>query len=131
MRAQSFITPGLLSLVGYSSETSNLINAVICIVIAFVSTFVLTFLLGFKEPDKETVRELTGAPISEEEKKEIEEKAEAIEATAREAGEAAGDAAMEVTRATIASGATNLGKATGLVPPEEGKAAEEEDKGDS
>ncbi len=128
MRAQSFITPGLLSLVGYSTPTSNLINAVICIVIAFAATFILTFVLGFEEPSKETVRELTGEPISESEKQEIIDKAEELEATARETEEALGDAGMEVTRATIASGATRLGQAAGLVSPSEEENKEEEDQ---
>ncbi|HHW92917.1 MAG TPA: PTS transporter subunit EIIC [Clostridiaceae bacterium] len=128
IQARSFSTPGLLSLVGYSSPTSNLINALICIVIAFVATFILTFLAGFQEPSRETVRELTGEPISEEEKQEIIEKAEELEAAAREAEEALGDASMEVTRATIARGATRLGETTGLVSPTEDETGEEDDQ---
>ncbi len=128
IKAQSFVTPGLLSLVGYSSPTSNLVNAVITIVIAFAATFIVTFIMGFEEPSKETVRELTGEPISESEKEEILQKAEELEATAREAEEALGDAAMETTRATIARGATRLGEATGLVSPPEAETGEEDDQ---
>ncbi|NLJ64030.1 MAG: PTS transporter subunit EIIC [Christensenellaceae bacterium] len=128
IRAQSFVTPGLLSLVGYSTPTSNLINAVICIAIAFVATFVLTLIMGFQEPSKETVRELTGEPISESEKQEILDKAEELEATARKTEEALGDAAMETTRATITRGATRIGEATGLVSASETESEEENGK---
>ena len=51
IKAHSFVTPGLLSLVGYTSETANLINAIITCVIAFLGNFVLSLIFGFKEPD--------------------------------------------------------------------------------
>lgn len=63
IRAYSFVTPGLLSLVGYLSESNtiwNLIFAVLTCVIAFVLGFILTMVFGFKEPDEETVMILAG-----------------------------------------------------------------------
>lgn len=64
IKAYSFVTPGLLSLVAYLSETEsvwNIIFAALTCVIAFGGGFILTLVLGFTEPDEDTVNELTGA----------------------------------------------------------------------
>lgn len=63
IRCYSFVTPGLLSLIGYVSGDagmSNLIYAILTCVISFVAGFLLTIVLGFKEPNEETVAVLTG-----------------------------------------------------------------------
>ena len=63
LRAYSFVTPGLLSLVGYISEFDsiwNLVFAVITCLIAFGLGFILTLIFGFDEPDTDTIKELTG-----------------------------------------------------------------------
>lgn len=60
IRATSFATPGLLSVVGYLQPVSNLINMLITCVIAFVVTYVLTIVIGFEDVSAETAAELTG-----------------------------------------------------------------------
>ncbi|MDI9497849.1 MAG: PTS transporter subunit EIIC [Bacillota bacterium] len=118
IKGHSFVTPGLLSLVGYLQPTSNIINAVITCVIAFGGTFVLTLVMGFEEPDERTVRELSGEAISEAEASEIAETAEAAEQAAREASAVAVETAVEAERASVTRAATELGKTVGLVDPE-------------
>lgn len=110
----SFVTPGLLALVGYTNEMSNLINAIIVCVIAFVSTFIITLAMGFKEPDPETVSELSGEAISKDEEKSIVKEAGAARDEAAEAELKADDKSVEATRAEIARGATVLGQRTHL-----------------
>lgn len=63
IKCYSFVTPGLLSLVGYFSEkapTSNLIYAILTCVIAFVAGFILTLAFGFEDPDDVAVSQLSG-----------------------------------------------------------------------
>ncbi len=115
----SFVTPGLLALVGYTNTMSNLINAVITCVIAFAATFVLTLVLGFKEPDAATVAELSGEPVSEEEVTAAKTEAELAEEAARLAELEAAEKETEKTRAEITHGATELGKKTKLTPKDD------------
>ena len=77
IRAYSFVTPGVLSLVGYISEQEsiwNFIFAVLTIVIALVLGFVLTLVFGFEEPDEATIMQLSegGSPQEEAEGEEAE-----------------------------------------------------------
>ncbi|MFY9482554.1 MAG: PTS beta-glucoside transporter subunit IIBCA, partial [Tissierellaceae bacterium] len=63
IKCYSFVTPGVLSLVGYFSDKeplSNLIYAILTCVIAFVAGFILTLVLGFEDPDDEAVSQLSG-----------------------------------------------------------------------
>jgi PTS system beta-glucosides-specific IIC component len=63
IKCHSFVTPGLLSLVGYFSEkaaTSNLIYAILTCIIAFAAGFVLTLVFSFNDPDDKTVSQLSG-----------------------------------------------------------------------
>lgn len=63
IKAYSFVTPGLLSLVGYLSEYDsvwNFIFAILTAILAFVLGFIFTMILGFEEPDEESVKELAG-----------------------------------------------------------------------
>jgi len=63
IKCYSFVTPGILSLVGYFSEKapkSNLLYAILTCVIAFVVGFILTLLFGFEEPDEKEVSQLSG-----------------------------------------------------------------------
>ena len=90
---------------GLLTPTSNLINGDLHR--SLCSDFHPDIRLSFKSRAKNG-RELTGEPI-ESEKQEIIDKAEELRLPP-EAEEALGDAGMEVTRATIASGASGLGQ---------------------
>ena len=118
IRSASFVTPGLLALVGFMTPTANLINSIITCVIAFASTLVLTIVFGFTEPDEATIAQLSGEAISEEQAAAIEEEAEIAAERAREAEIAAHAADYEAMRSGITVGATRLGHAAGLVPGE-------------
>lgn len=55
IKAYSFVTPGLLSLVGYLSvydSVWNFIFAILTAVLAFVLGFIFTMILGFEEADE-------------------------------------------------------------------------------
>lgn len=62
IKAFSMVTPGLLSLISYVSESApitNLIFAIVTGVVGFVLGFVLTLVFGFEEPSDEEIKELT------------------------------------------------------------------------
>lgn len=119
IKARSFVTPGLLALVGFSSDTGNLINSIITCVISFAATFALTIIMGFEEPDANTVAELTGQAVSEKETTEMQKAAEEARDAASEAEVTAAEIGYEADKVTITSGATQLGQNLGLTEKEE------------
>lgn len=114
IKCYSFVTPGLLSFVGYAKDTANLINAIIASVIALVGTFVITLVLGFKEPDSTTVNELVGGDDTEEKATEAIEVAETAEKISRLVELDTIEKRNEANRAEVMRGATKLSKVSGL-----------------
>lgn len=58
LKAFVYVTPGLLSLPMWISDTDNqVVNAIITLLIASVATFIATLIIGFDDPTDDPIRD--------------------------------------------------------------------------
>lgn len=114
LRASSFVTPGLLSLVGYLQPVSNFVNAIIAMLIAFAVTFIVTIILGFQEPSSTEVDALAGGKSTESERKETIIRSEQAAVLSREAEVLHHETSYQQMLTEIEQGASLLAKYAGV-----------------